>query len=164
MNPRVTNKERNLLKGSIRRVFSRSELRNQVVDQAVIQHSDSDRKRVKTWVMCKECLKPEAKSNVAVDHVLPIVPLDSDFNHMSFDQLIDNLWCDIKNLQVLCDTCHDSKTKYENKLRRAFKKGNVIYDSKTSTWTIKADCDRNDAGVDKTSILRRNSKRNKKST
>jgi 5-methylcytosine-specific restriction endonuclease McrA len=136
MNPRLTNKERNLLKGAVRRVFSRSELRNEVIKQSVIEHSDPDRKRVKTWVLCAECKRPEAKSNVAVDHILPVVPLDSDFNHMSFDHLIDNLWCDIRNLQVLCETCHDSKTQYENKLRRAFKKGNVEYDPVTNLWNI----------------------------
>jgi hypothetical protein len=46
-NPRVTSKERGLLKGAIRRVFSRSDLRRKVIELSRIDHTDSTRPRVK---------------------------------------------------------------------------------------------------------------------
>lgn len=123
MNDQLTPKERGLIKGALRRVFARSDLRRQVVDAAKITgHSDLSRPRVKSWVRCAECKKPEAKSYCAVDHMIPLVPLDSSLDEMTWDELIDRLWCDVKNLQLLCEGCHDSKTKAEGKIRREFKR------------------------------------------
>lgn len=122
MNQRITKRERGLIKGSLRRVFSRSELRQQVVQASIIEHTDNSRKKVKTWCRCAECKKPEAKSYIVVDHILPLIPLDKAFDDMSLDEVVDRLWCDIKNLQPLCASCHSAKTKAENKLRRTYKK------------------------------------------
>lgn len=121
-NPRITPKERNLLKGAARRVFSRSDLRKSVLDSAKVAHSDPKRPRVKTWYQCKECGHFDNANNVAVDHVIPIVDLKSSLEEMSWDELINRIWCEEKNLQVLCDSCHNIKTKAENKLRRQYKK------------------------------------------
>jgi 5-methylcytosine-specific restriction endonuclease McrA len=117
-NPRVNKREQGLLKGALRRVFARSELRNKVLKAAIVKHSDSSRPRVKTWVKCKECGKLEAKSYMVVDHIDPLIPLNSSFEEMSVDEVINRLWCDEKNLQVLCKDCHNIKTKQETKIRR----------------------------------------------
>lgn len=122
-NPRITKKEKNLIKGALRRVFSRSELRRSILQSAIIKHSDSKRKRVKTWVKCEQCGCPEAISNVDVDHKIPVVPINSSLDKMPFEELVNNIWCDEKNLQILCSQCHDEKSAAEMKLRRAFKKG-----------------------------------------
>jgi 5-methylcytosine-specific restriction endonuclease McrA len=119
---KLTNKDRNAIKGAIRRVFARSELRNKVLDAAIVKHSDPTRPRVKTWCLCKKCKKPEAKSYCVVDHIRPVVPVDSSFAEMTLEDLKDRLWCDIKLLQVLCPLCHDVKTKAENQARREHKK------------------------------------------
>lgn len=123
-NPRITAKERGLIKGAIRRAFSRSELRNSVLISAIIQHSDSERPKVKTWVKCAACLRPEAKSYMVVDHLVPVIPVESSMEEMSADDLINNVWCELNNLQVLCPACHSVKTKAENALRRKYKKEN----------------------------------------
>lgn len=116
-------KERNLLKGSMRRLFGRSELRRSVIDKAIVSgYSDPARKAVKFWVKCEECGKMEAKSNVQVDHREPLIPLDSSLEEMSWDEVVSRLWCDESNLQIICKPCHRLKSKAENKERRRLKK------------------------------------------
>ncbi len=123
-NPRITAKERGLLKGAFRRVFGRSELRRKIIDNNIITgYSNPKRKQVKFWVKCAECGEPEAKSNVQVDHIEPVVPIDSSFDQMSLDELADRMWCKESLLQLLCKPCHKVKTKAENKERRQLKKG-----------------------------------------
>lgn len=121
-NPRITAKERNLIKGALRRVFSRSELRNSILEAAIIAHSDVKRPKVKKWFKCAICKKPEAKSYAAIDHISPLVPLALALADMSWDTVIDCLWCSPGNLQALCPDCHDIKTKAERKERNKNKK------------------------------------------
>jgi 5-methylcytosine-specific restriction endonuclease McrA len=118
MNPRITKRERGLLKGAIRRVFSRSDLRKSILDASVVSHSDPKRKRVKTWVKCAVCGKYDAKSSVAIDHIQPVVPLDRSFEEMSLDEVVDRMWCDPTNLQTICEKDHLIKSKEESRIRR----------------------------------------------
>lgn len=122
MNPRLTAKDRGLIKGAINRAFARSELHKQVLQAASIHHIDEDRPRVKNWVKCAVCKRPEAKSYMAVDHIIPKIPLDSALDRMSWDELIDRTWCELSNLQAICPTCHDAKTKAETQIRKINKK------------------------------------------
>jgi len=116
---KLTAKERNLLKGAIRRVFSRSELRQKVVNRTLVaDYSDPSRKRVKNWGRCEICLTLTPRSYLAVDHKDPVIPLDRSLEEMSWDELIDRIWCEESNLQAICPECHDSKTKKERKLRK----------------------------------------------
>ena len=67
--------------------------------------------------------------NVHVDHILPIV--DPDVGFVSYDELVERMFCEKDNLQVLCTECHDIKTNDEKaraKARRARDKGNDIDD------------------------------------
>lgn len=123
-NPRITSKERGLLKGAIRRVFGRSDLRRKAITDNILEgYYDPKRSRVKFWVKCEECGGWEAKSNVQVDHIEPVVPIDRSFEEMTLDELVDRMWCHETMLQLLCKPCHTIKTKAENKERRLFKKG-----------------------------------------
>ncbi len=117
-NPRITKKEMGLLKGAMRRVFSRSELRNSVINASLVEHSDPSRPRVKKWCLCNVCKKPEAKSYCVVDHISPVVPVHTSFENMTLDEVRDRLWCEIKNLQTCCPLCHDEKTKEEQRVRK----------------------------------------------
>ena len=124
-NPRISNRERGLLKGAIRRVFSRSDLRQTVISASVVRsHIDRTRPRVKTWCRCAICGECDAKSSMQVDHKNPIVPVTTSLSEMSWDDLINNLWCETKNLDSVCGRCHDIKTQGENVLRRKHKKEN----------------------------------------
>ncbi len=122
-NDRISPKERNLIKGALRRVFSRSDLRKTVLEASVVKgYLDPERPRVKTWCRCEECEKLEPKSYMVVDHKNPVVPVNRSLEEMTWDELVNNLWTKLDNLQALCDTCHTVKTKAENKERRKLKK------------------------------------------
>lgn len=120
----MTKKENGLLKGAIRRVFSRSELRRKILQLNSVEHMDINRKRVKKWSFCNECGVIHPSYTMAVDHIVPVIPVDSSFEEMSLDTVVDRLWCEENNLQLLCELCHDIKTRAESSLRREFKRGN----------------------------------------
>lgn len=116
-------KERNLIKGAIRRVFSRSELRRRALDKAHIKdYHDPSRKRVTRWGRCSTCNKLEPLYLLQIDHKEPIIPIDSTLEQMSWDEVVDNIWCDERNLQAVCKPCHKAKSKIENAQRRKNKK------------------------------------------
>jgi hypothetical protein len=59
---------------------------------------------------CAECLDTFMQKDVQVDHIIPAGQLKS------FDDLpvfASRLFCKVEDLQVLCKTCHDIKTKQE---------------------------------------------------
>lgn len=122
-NPRISKKEQGLLKGAIRRVFGRSDLRRKVIELHIDKsYSDPKRKKVKYWIKCAECGNMEAKSNIQLDHVEPVIPVNRSFEEMTLDEVVDRQWCEEHNLKPMCKPCHYAKTKEENKQRRLFKK------------------------------------------
>lgn len=122
MNPRLTPKDRGLIKGAVRRAFSRSDLRRQVLEASKDPiHTDLTRPRVKTWYKCEHCKQHFAGYQMQVDHKTPIIPVESALEHMSWDDVINRTWCDRNNLQSLCLSCHDIKSKDERALRKLFK-------------------------------------------
>lgn len=123
MRSNLTPKDRALIKGALRRVFSRSELRREALQLSVIFHTDPSRPRVKRWGRCVACTKPTALYQMEVDHIEPIVPLHLTLEQMSWDDLVSRLFCGSCNLQVLCKDCHHSKSLSENKQRRLLRKG-----------------------------------------
>lgn len=117
-NSRMTAKERNLVKGAIRRVFSRSELRKAALLRVKVEHSDPNRPRVKTWYYCEYCGELHPQHFLNVDHRDPIVPVYTTLDRMTWDQLVDRIWCEESNLQVLCLTDHLQKSKLEKEERK----------------------------------------------
>ena len=122
MNKPESKKERNLLKGAIRRVFSRSDLRRKIVELTVVQHEDKTRPRVKTWCKCPSCLEFVPKSYLQVDHIEPIIRLNESLDDLDWNTIIDRVWCEENNLVAICKPCHETKTKAEAKERRRLKK------------------------------------------
>lgn len=121
-NPRITVKERNLIKGALRRVFSRSDLRKEALSKSIVHHIDTTRPRVKKWSRCPQCNQATPTYQMQVDHKLPIIPVDSKLEDMNFDEVIDRIWCVSNNLVAICKPCHIIKTSSENKERRLNKK------------------------------------------
>lgn len=116
-------KERNLLKGAIRRIFSRSELRRQALDKSLVKdYSEPSRKRVTRWSKCPECKKMTPTYLMEVDHKEPVIPLDKKLEDMNWTDVVDRVWCNEANLIALCKPCHKLKTKEEAKARKANKK------------------------------------------
>lgn len=124
MNKRISPKERGLIKGALRRVFSRSDLRRRVIELTIVKVTDSTRPRVKRWSQCPMCETLTPTYLMQVDHVAPIVPLETTLEEMSWDTVVDRMWCEEKGLQGICKICHSRKTKAENKQRRQIRKQN----------------------------------------
>ena len=99
-------------------MFSRSELRKSIIENSVIEHSDPERPRVKKWSFCPHCRKPCPKYLMECDHILPIIPIGMKLEHLTWDELIDRVWCDAANLQAVCKECHKRKSSDEQKQRR----------------------------------------------
>lgn len=119
----MNNKERGLIKGGIRRVFSRSELRRSIIDASrTPNYSDGTRPRVTKWSLCKICDQYTPTYLMEVDHSEPIVPLDRTLEDMSWDEVVNRVWCDPSNLKAMCKPCHKIKTGLERKQRALLKK------------------------------------------
>lgn len=116
-NPRISAKERGLLKGAIRRVFSRSDLRRRVLEAHTIEHFDAKRPRVTKWSWCTVCGEVLPRYTLDIDHEDPIIPLDTTLEQMSWDTVIDRVFCEEKNLHPICKEDHKVKTRAENKQR-----------------------------------------------
>ncbi len=54
-------------------------------------------------------------NNCVVDHIHPVVDPDSGF--VSWDELINRLFCEAEDMQVLCHDCHKDKTADERSRR-----------------------------------------------
>lgn len=57
--------------------------------------------------------------NVFVDHIIPVVDPVTGF--LSWDEVVERMFCEKDGLQVLCKACHDKKTQDERDQKK--KKG-----------------------------------------
>ena len=64
---------------------------------------------------CNSCKKEFPAKEVQVDHVIPIVPVTG---FTSWDEVVDNMFCEAENLQVLCTECHSVKSLRERQERK----------------------------------------------
>jgi hypothetical protein len=55
-------------------------------------------------------------NNIFVDHIEPIV--DPSVGFTTWDNVIEGMFCEIENLQVLCKACHDGKCLEEKELAK----------------------------------------------
>lgn len=135
LNKNITKKELGLIKGALRRVFSRSDLRRAAILQARIgDYHDPLRPRVTKWSKCYVCKRISPEYLMDCDHKEPIIPLTETLETLvekfGWDSMVNNIWCDISNLGAICKDCHTQKTKQENKVRRANKNGKSNQDVK----------------------------------
>jgi 5-methylcytosine-specific restriction endonuclease McrA len=65
---------------------------------------------------CVSCKKHFVAADVQVDHIAPVVDPVKGF--LSWDVYIDNLFCELNNLQILCMPCHKEKTAEEKLMRK----------------------------------------------
>ena len=68
---------------------------------------------------CQLCLEQFRKKDVVLDHISPVVSVKNGWTN--WDDFINRLFCQADGYQVLCNNCHDSKTKVENEMRKKFK-------------------------------------------
>lgn len=65
---------------------------------------------------CEQCNELFERSQTHVDHKEPVVEIETGFK--DWNTYIERLFCDASNLQVLCISCHKTKSKAESVLRR----------------------------------------------
>ena len=104
-----------LIKGALRRQFARSPMIRRVLEKAV--HPIKKGIRGGKQFVCKKCKKAFPQKEVSVDHKIPVVPLNKTLEDMSYDEIVERIFCKEANLQVLCRKCHLKKTK-EERLKR----------------------------------------------
>lgn len=72
-------------------------------------------KRLAQHFRCALCMCEFPQKDVQVDHVKPVVDPKKGF--VDWNTYIERLFCDKKNMQVLCSGCHSAKTKQEKEKR-----------------------------------------------
>lgn len=60
--------------------------------------------------------------NIFVDHIDPVVDPNTGFS--GWDTFVNRLFCEEDNLQLLCKSCHDLKSKEEREVAKERKKNN----------------------------------------
>lgn len=71
-----------------------------------------ENKRIKSVYECAHCKQTFTIKNVQVDHIKPAGKL---LDYTDLPKFVETLYCDVNNLQVLCVTCHRTKTNNERK-------------------------------------------------
>lgn len=61
--------------------------------------------------------KRKRVTNIYVDHIKPVI--DPDVGWVSWDSTIENMFCELDNLQLLCGSCHKLKSQEEIEVAKA---------------------------------------------
>lgn len=78
--------------------------------------------KVKVMYKCTSCGAIVERNQIHIDHINPVVDIQG-FN--TWDEYIKSLFCDLSNLQAICETCHAKKSKKENEERLLKKKKTI---------------------------------------
>lgn len=82
-------------------------------------HCDGCQKEVPATII----VNGKRTNNAVVDHIFPVVPPETGFT--TWDDVIERLFCEEEDLQLLCHDCHTTKSMEERaiaKQRRAKEK------------------------------------------
>ena len=109
-----------VVKGALRRAFARWPAAAEVREDSI--HPTIKGPRGGKQYTCSECGKTFGVTKIAVDHLEPVIPLDKTVEEMSWDEVVERMFCDKANLQVLCkEVCHKKKTSEERKARKEYR-------------------------------------------
>jgi len=100
------------LRSFLRRCWAKYPERMAARQAARRPYKGTANKRQKWEYQCAICLNWYIwkRLEMVVDHIVPAGTFLCDDDYRTF---IPNLFCDRKNLQVLCKVCHNNKTKLE---------------------------------------------------
>lgn len=68
---------------------------------------------------CQVCGNWEIRDRIAVDHIIPVIDPEKGF--VDWNTFHRRLFCEKKNLQRICETCHQKKTNAEREQRNTIK-------------------------------------------
>lgn len=105
-------KTQQMIKNNLRRTWTYSQERKSVKAAARVElekgHFKNGKVIVRVFYECAHCKGHFKSDEVAVDHISCVGSFSG-----SWDDYISRLFCDVLNLQTLCRTCHDVKSKSE---------------------------------------------------
>ena len=101
------------IRGGFRRYPPKYETLNEALVGKKINESTG---RLANHYLCNKCKQEFPAKQVQVDHKKPVV--DPKVGFTTWDDFINRLFCDKKNLQVLCLDCHKLKTKKEREMKK----------------------------------------------
>lgn len=70
---------------------------------------------LKSMYRCNHCNELYDQQEISIDHIKPIVNLEG---FKDWNSYIPDLFCELDNLQALCDGCHDAKSFLEAQIRK----------------------------------------------
>ena len=111
----------------IKRVFTRSDVvqdfyEENKIREAVYNKDGSRSKRDAVWFRCESCKGKFKQKDMNCDHKEPVIPVNIPTEHMSWDIVMERLFVEKEDLQLICKKCHKEKTQEENRLRREWTK------------------------------------------
>lgn len=129
--------KKRMVKGAIRRVYRQSSEMSFCLKDARVELPPAIKKdgtpgaKNQVRYRCAQCKQLFQSKNVQVDHIHPVINLWESEEETDYNTLVERIWCDVKNLQVLCSTkikdlpkgeksCHTYKSAYENFVRDRF--------------------------------------------
>lgn len=137
------NQERNRVKGALRQSFRMSPQMWETLQRAkhelppALKKDGTPGKRPQVRYKCAICGGMFMQKHVQVDHIFPVVPLWKTESDMTYDEMVERIFCGKDNLQVVCSTplskndgkpsCHKTKSDEENFIRREL--------TKNGSWT-----------------------------
>lgn len=121
------------IRGALRKTFARSPaviaaLKAVRREMPRVKLDGTSAKRPHVQYQCAVCLDWYGSTKVSVDHVDPVISTDEGF--IDWNTFIERLFCDPKNLQVICECCHKTKT-YAERVGRLNKQYNTDLDKIT---------------------------------
>jgi 5-methylcytosine-specific restriction endonuclease McrA len=72
---------------------------------------------------CNACKQEFPAKEVQIDHVIPAI--DPKVGFVDWNTFIERLFCTKDNLQCLCTSCHDKKTREEKETKKNARKQSV---------------------------------------
>jgi hypothetical protein len=72
--------------------------------------------------VCAMCGGCYPGNKIAVDHIEPVIRIGENIHDLSYDTIVARIFCQVDNLQVLCECCHEIKSKTERGLRKLARK------------------------------------------
>ena len=126
--------------GNLKRAFSRSPtivnfLRKYRREQSWVKKDGTVAKKPHVFYKCFKCQKEFNSTHIQVDHIEPVVPLNIPSKHLSYNTLVERLFCDESNLQILCKEHHKEKSQQENATRKEWisKTKFIVYETVNRT-------------------------------
>lgn len=124
----MDSKQKALFISALRKASYRWKPRQEAKLAARIDAKDPAMPRLKYKYKCAMCEQYFVDSQVVMDHIEPVVPVEGFKNGMPFDanEYIERMLCPKENFNCLCASCHDLKTRIENEARYENKQKNKV--------------------------------------